>query len=149
MAQAVVKWRRFYIFTVNIKGGKDHVPRAVSKFNETVFLTILKALRDLSKERERESWNLWAPSRLKQMSHLASYVGRSFIKNWQTPASFSFIFSLFKQTMKFLQQINVKKCPSSIQHLDLNPWPLERETSPITTRPGLLVHLSKPHVYIK
>ena len=28
-------------------------------------------------------------------------------------------------------------CPSSIQHLDLNPQPLEHESSPITTRPGL------------
>ena len=27
-----------------------------------------------------------------------------------TPASFSFIFGLFKQTIQFLQQINVKKC---------------------------------------
>ena len=28
----------------------------------------------------------------------------------QTPASFSFIFGLLKQTMEFLQQVNVKKC---------------------------------------
>ena len=28
-------------------------------------------------------------------------------------------------------------CPSSIWHQDLNPWPLEHESSPITTRPGL------------
>ena len=27
-----------------------------------------------------------------------------------TPASFTFIFGLFKQTIQFLQQINVKKC---------------------------------------
>ena len=30
--------------------------------------------------------------------------------NGSTPASFSFIFGLFKQTILFLQQINVKKC---------------------------------------
>ena len=54
-----------------------------------------------------------------------------------TPASFLFIFGLFKQTIQFLQQINVKKCPSSIRRWDSNPRPLERESTPITTRPGL------------
>ena len=41
--------------------------------------------------------------------------------------------------MQFLQQINVKKmsCPSSIWRWDLNPRPLEYESSHITTRPGL------------
>ena len=48
-----------------------------------------------------------------------------------------FIFGLFKQTIQFLQQINVKKCPSSIRRWDSNPRPLERESTPITTRPGL------------
>ena len=52
-----------------------------------------------------------------------------------TPASFSFIFGLFKQTIQFLQQINVKKCHvhpvygAGIRTHDLS--------SPITTRPGL------------
>ena len=43
----------------------------------------------------------------------------------------------FKQTIQFLQQINVKKCPSSIWCRDSNPQPLECESPPITTRPGL------------
>ena len=30
------------------------------------------------------------------------------VKNGPTPASFSFIFGLFKETLQFLQQINVK-----------------------------------------
>ena len=54
--------------------------------------------------------------------HLARYLWWSkitymfFSKNGPTPASFSFIFSLFKQTLlQFLQQIYVKKCPSSIR----------------------------------
>ena len=59
-----------------------------------------------------------------------------------TPASFLFIFGLFKQTLQFLQQINVKKCPSSIRCRDLNPQPLEHESRPITTRPGLQVILA-------
>ena len=33
-----------------------------------------------------------------------------FLKKWANPASFSFIFGLFKQTIQFLQQINVIKC---------------------------------------
>ena len=34
----------------------------------------------------------------------------SFIKKWPNPGHFLFIFGLFKQTIQFLQQINVKKC---------------------------------------
>ena len=61
-----------------------------------------------------------------------------FKKNGPTPASFSFIFGLFKQTsLQFLQQIYVEKCPSSIWCRDLNPRPSERESLPFTTRPGL------------
>ena len=48
------------------------------------------------------------------------------------------LFSVFfKQTIQFLQQIYVKKCPSSIRCRDSNPRPLECESPPITTRPGL------------
>ena len=55
------------------------------------------------------------------------------------PASFIvYFFGLIKQTsLQILQQINVKKCPSSIQCRDSNTWPLENESPPITTRPGL------------
>ena len=38
-------------------------------------------------------------------------------------ASFSFIVSLFKQTLQILEQINVKQCPSSIWHWGLNSRP--------------------------
>ena len=55
-------------------------------------------------------------------------------KNGPTPASFSFIIGLFKQTIQFLQQINVK---ISIWHRDSNPQPFKHESSPITTRPRL------------
>ena len=61
-----------------------------------------------------------------------------FKKNGPTPASFSFVFGLFKQTLlQFLQKIYVKKCPSSIRYQDSNPRPSECESLPITTRPGL------------
>ena len=39
--------------------------------------------------------------------------------------------------LQILQQINVKKCLSSIWCRDLNPRPLEHDSPPITTRPGL------------
>ena len=67
-----------------------------------------------------------------------------FFLNGPAPASFTFIFGLFKQTLQFLQQIYVKKCPSSIRCQDSNPRPLARESLPITTRPGL-----PPKMYIK
>ena len=67
-----------------------------------------------------------------------SINGQSVFKNGPTQASFSFIFGLFKQiSLQFLQQIYVKKCPSSLQCQDLNPRPSEHEFLPITTRPGL------------
>ena len=60
-----------------------------------------------------------------------------FKKNGQPRPLLSFIFGLFKQTsLQFLQQIQEKKCPSSIWCRDLNPQPLEHESPPITTRPG-------------
>ena len=51
---------------------------------------------------------------------------------------------LFKQTLKCFQQINVKKCPSSIRCGDANPRPSEHESPPITTSPGLPPVLSVP-----
>ena len=60
-----------------------------------------------------------------------------FLKMGQPRPLFSFIFGLFKQTLQFLQQLYVKKCPSSIRCRDSNPRPSECESLPITTRPGL------------
>ena len=60
------------------------------------------------------------------------------VQFYRHSASFSFIFGLFKQTsLQFLHQIYVKKCPSSIRYRDSNLRPSERESLPITTRPGL------------
>ena len=54
------------------------------------------------------------------------------------PGLFFVIFGLFQRNINtILQQINVKKCPSSIRHRDSNPRPSEHESLPITTRPGL------------
>ena len=46
------------------------------------------------------------------MSNMVLYLHTHIVLflNGPTPASVSFIFSLFKQTIQFLQQINVKKC---------------------------------------
>ena len=46
-------------------------------------------------------------------------------------------FRLFKQTLHCLQQMCVKKCPSCIRSWDSNPQPLEHESPPIATWPGL------------
>ena len=46
-------------------------------------------------------------------------------------------FELKQKSKQFLQQLNVKKCPSSIPYRDSNPWPSDCAFHPITTRPGL------------
>ena len=62
-----------------------------------------------------------------------------FLKNGPTPASFSLIFGLFKQTIQFLQQINVKNVQISIQYIapGFDPLTFWTESSLLTTRPGL------------
>ena len=65
-------------------------------------------------------------------------VGIYFLKNGPTPASFSFIFGLFNQTLlQFLQQVKCQKCPSNIRCRDSNSQPSDYESLPLTTRPGL------------
>ena len=61
------------------------------------------------------------------------------------PRLFFIYFRRFQHTLQFLQQIIVKKCPSSIWCQDSNSQPLEHESPPITTRPGLFVLLSDFH----
>ena len=59
--------------------------------------------------------------------------------NGPTPASFSNIFGLSKQTIIFFTtQCEKMSCPSSIRRRELNPRPLEHALSPITSRPGLM-----------
>ena len=59
-----------------------------------------------------------------------------FFYKWANPGLFFVYFCLFKLTFQFLQQMDVKKRPSSILRWDSNPQPLEHESPPITTRPG-------------
>ena len=47
------------------------------------------------------------------------------------------IILVFSKNITILHQINVKKCPFSIQCWDSNPRPLKHESPPITTRPWL------------
>ena len=70
---------------------------------------------------------------VRKIAHLPNACGSNLIRglilqmsvnNGQSPASFSFIFGLFQTNVNtILQQINVKKCPSSIWHWDSNPRP--------------------------
>ena len=75
------------------------------------------------------------------MTNQESLVKPLLFLNGPTPASFSFIFGLIKQILQFLQQIYVKKPPSSIWCWDSNPRPLECESLPITTRPEISPNL--------
>ena len=63
-------------------------------------------------------------------------INQSFFK-WANPGLFFVYFRSFQTNITILHQIYVKKCPSSIRCQDLNPRPFERESLPITTRPGL------------
>ena len=56
------------------------------------------------------------------------------LKNGQL-GFFLIYFCVFKHTLQFFQQINVKKCPSSLRCWDSNSQPLEHESPSITTRP--------------
>ena len=60
------------------------------------------------------------------------------LKKLGQPRSLFVYFGLFKQTIQFLQQMNVKNV-MSIQYPapGFEPTTLERESTPITTRPGL------------
>ena len=61
------------------------------------------------------------------MAH--SYSPCFFLK-WANPGLFFVYFRLFKQTIQFLQQINVKKCPSSIRRRDSNSQPSDMSLLP-------------------
>ena len=66
-----------------------------------------------------------------------------FFQKWANPGLFFVYFWSFQTTsLQFLQQIYVKKCPSSIQCRDSNPWPSLRESLPITTRQGFTLSLT-------
>ena len=54
--------------------------------------------------------------------------------NGPSPASVFFYFRSFQANNVVLTKMS---CPSSISCQDSNPWPLEHQSSPITTRPGL------------
>ena len=47
---------------------------------------------------------------LLRLDHICKQIEWLVFLNGPTPAPFSFIFGLFKQTIQSLQQINVKKC---------------------------------------
>ena len=54
------------------------------------------------------------------------------------PASFIIYFRSFQTNIIIIfTTIQCEKCPSSIRCWDSNPWPLDHESPPITTRPGL------------
>ena len=81
--------------------------------------------------RHRKAWIQCLP--------ILEYNFTCFFKKWANPASFLFIFGLFKQTLQFLQQIYVKNVHpvygARIRTYDLRNVSL----FPITTRPGILV----------
>ena len=77
---------------------------------------------------ENKTWSSSGPS---ASTSSGCQSDRSFFnKKWAIRCLFLFILGLFKQTIQLLQQINVKKCPSSILHQDANSWP-DYESPPL------------------
>ena len=63
-------------------------------------------------------------------------VKNNLLLNGPSPTSFR-LFSSFQTNITILQQINVKKYPSSIRCWESNPRPSELESPPRATRAGL------------
>ena len=72
-----------------------------------------------------------------QLRRAPSKIHVSNFFKWANPGLFLIYFCLFKHITYFTTNTYVKKCPSSIQCWDSISQPLEHETPPITTRPGL------------
>ena len=77
----------------------------------TNFCTVFKQYKEKNVPRR------YASGRDSNCDSHRSYVGRlqkfyKYFFKWADPASFPFIFGLFKQTIQFLQQINVKNVMS-------------------------------------
>ena len=60
-----------------------------------------------------------------------------FLKIWANPGLFFVYFRSFQTSITIFTLCVKMSNPSSIRCRDSNPRPLERETLPITTRPGL------------
>ena len=71
------------------------------------------------------------PLRRKQKAIMISFL------KWAILGLFFIYFGLPKQATQILQQINVKKCPSSILCRDSNSQTSDYESPPLTTRQGL------------
>ena len=72
-----------------------------------------------------------------------------FFKKWANPGLFFVYFWSFQtnNTIFTANQCEKMSCPSSILCRDSNPQPFERESPPITTRPGLSSNLCFLHYY--
>ena len=60
-----------------------------------------------------------------------------FLKKWANPGLFYHWFSVFSNINTIFATNICEKCPSSMQCRDSNTRPLEHESPPITTSPGL------------
>ena len=76
-------------------------------------------------------------ARLLAKRHLKNLVSLE-REPWSSDYGRRLMFQSFSNKQyKILQQMNVKKCPSSIQRWDSNSQPSDYETPPLTTRPVL------------
>ena len=71
-----------------------------------------------------------------QLRGKSRFPPKKFFFKWANPGLFFVYFRSFQTNITILQQIYVKKCPSSIRCWDSNPQPLERESLPFTLDQG-------------
>ena len=77
------------------------------------------------------------------LNNLSPNATNLFFKKWANPDLFFIYFRSFQTNIITIFITNIcEKCPSSIQFQDSNPQPSERESLPISTRPGLPPYLS-------
>ena len=76
-------------------------------------------------------------------------LSKVFYKMSQSRPLFHLLSSFSNTSQIFTTNRNVKKCPTCIQCWVSNSQPLEHESPPITTRPGLSTMLTKVIISIK
>ena len=89
-------------------------------------------LHPFAEGQDRTSWHRWTKGKVINFEMF-------FLKKMGQPRPLFCLFSSIQTNItNFTTNMNVKKCPSSIQHRDSNSQPSDYESPPFTTRPGLL-----------
>ena len=73
----------------------------------------------------------------------ANLIATKIFKNVPTPPLFRLFYVFLNNIITIFTANKCEECPCSIQCPDSNPWPLEHESPPIATWPGLPPNFDK------